>query len=316
MAEFIERHCRFPHLSAERKKELATILLGRLEEFCPAMADEIRGMAEGARIALTDVCANNFQSLFGFVRTDACSNVLFSTSDHGPLLGKNADLEVNAPKYTALIIKRYKSGLSIAGYAYKGKVSMQGISSKGLATGGSSVTVKEPAAEPEGLPDSIVAGALLHRCGSVDEAVRLLHGVQFFGKGANLALLDAAGDGAVFEICRTHRHVIRFGAQRWLACTNFFISGAVEQANVPRYIQNARARFEVISNLIGQARSLTLELMLAILRHRDEQGTSVCQRDFELNMHSRPSYVAMPAERAILMTDDYPDSSEFVEYAL
>jgi hypothetical protein len=35
-----------------------------------------------------------------------------------------------------------------------------------------------------------------------------------------------------------------------------------------------------------------------------------------MNLHSRPSYVAMPAGRAILMTDDYPDRSEFVEYSL
>jgi len=68
--------------------------------------------------------------------------------------------------------------------------------------------------------------------------------------------------------------------------------------------------------MLEQTDGLSLDLMLSILRHRSENGVSVCQRGDGLPLHSRPSYVALPAERAILLTDDYPDQSEFVEYAL
>jgi gamma-glutamylcysteine synthetase len=81
-------------------------------------------------------------------------------------------------------------------------------------------------------------------------------------------------------------------------------------------VANAKERYEAIRKLIDSAGSRTLDLMLSILRHRVEGGASICQRDEELNMHSRPGYVAMPAERAVLLTDDYPDKSEYGEYAL
>jgi predicted choloylglycine hydrolase len=317
MASFIEKHCKFPQLSPRRKEDTALGLLGELDGFCPLMADEIRGIAEGAGLPLVDVCGYNFLNFLNSMPGDvACSNVMFRTSDRGPLLGKNADLGKDAPQYTALLVKRYDTGLSMAGYTYRGWVGMQGVSSLGLATGGSSVTLKEKPAAPKGFPDSIVMGVLLCRCATVAEAVQFLTGAPFFGKGANVALADAGGDAAVVEISSTHKRAVGIGEARTLACTNFLLSGAAEQASAPAYIANAKARYEIIRRMTKDAGPLTLDLMLSILRHRAESGVSLCQRDEKMNMHSRPSYVAMPAERAVLMTDDYPDRSEFVEYSL
>ncbi len=314
---YIETYCRFPHLPRERRAALALECLERLEAFCPAPAEELRGIAEGAGLPLEDVCALNFQNLLRFAPADdACSNIMFRASDRGPLLGKNADLGIDAPCYTALFAKRYDNGLALAGYGYRGYVSLQGVTNRGLATGGSSVTLDEPPARPSGLPDSMVMAALPHRCRTVEEAVKLLRDAPFFGKGVNVALLDASGDAAVVERSRTHFHVVRAGTKRWLACTNFLLSGRKRLASSPAYVANAKARYEIISRLIRDAEELTLDAMLAILRHRAADGVSICQRDEQLNMHSRPSYVAMPAERAVLLTDDYPDRSKFREYAL
>jgi len=317
MASFIEKHCKFPKLTPKRKEEIALGLLSELDGFCRPMAAEIRGIAEGSGLPLVDVCACNFLNFLNCVPADAaCSNVMFRTSDRGPLLGKNADLGKDAPRYTAVFVKRYDTGLSLAGYSYRGWVGMQGVSSLGLATGGSSVTLKEKPVAPKGFPDSIVSGALLYNCATVAEAVRFMMNASYFGKGANIALVDAGGDAAVMEISSTHKRVVGIGEARTLACTNFLLSGSAEQANAPAYIENAKARYEIIRRMIGDAGSLTLDLMLSILRHRVQSGVSLCQRDEKMNLHSRPSYVAMPAERAILLADDYPDRSQYVEYSL
>jgi len=317
MASYVEKHCQFPHLSRRRREEIALGLLKEVDGFCPPVAEEIRGMAEGSGLPLVDVCADSFQNFLGFVPAEEeCSNIVFRTSDRGPLLGKNTDLEKEAPRHTALLAKHYDTGLSMAGYAYRGKVSMQGVSSAGLAIGGSSVTLKEEAGVPKGFPDSIVMVSLLHKCATTADAVRLLRDVPFFGKGLNLALVDAGGDAAVVEISSSHRHVIQPGEERALACTNFLLSGGAEHTASPAYVANAEARYRIIRRMVDRADRLPLELMLCILRHRADRGVSVCQRDEQLDMHSRPSYVAMPAERAILLTDDYPDKSEFIEYSL
>ena len=344
MSAYIGRYCKFPNLTPQRKGTIALGLLKGLDGFCAPMAEEIRGIAEGSGLPLVDVCAYNFLNFLNCVPPDAgCSNVIFRTSDRGPLLGKNADLGKDSPQYTAVFVKRYETGLSMAGYSYRGWVGMQGVSSLGLATGGSSVTLKEKPTAPKGFPDSIVSGALLHRCSTVAEAAHFMMEAPFFGKGANFALVDAGGDAAVVEISSAHKRVVgincfarsagraaglkadrlaglsgkKTGEAQTLACTNFLLSGAAEQAGAPAYIANAKARYEIIRRMIGDgARTLTLDLMLSILRHRAGEGVSLCQRDEAINMHSRPSYVAMPAQRAILMTDDYPDRSVFGEYSL
>jgi len=317
IAFYVETYCRFPSLSPARKETMARELLNNVERFCPRLAEEIRGMAEGAHLSLVDLCTYNFQNFFAFLPGGAqCSNVMFPTSDRGPLLGKNADLGEDAPRYTALLRKRYSDGLTLVGYSYRGNVGMQGVSNWGLATGGSSVTVKEAPAPPEGFPDSVVSAALLHNCKTVAEAVELLLHVPYFGKGANFALADAGGEVAVVETTRTHRQVVPPNNREALVCTNLLVSGAREPATPAAYVANAEARYRILHELIDQAGELTVDLMCSLLRHRAETGVSICQRDEELNMHSRPSYVALPGERAILMTDDYPDRSEFEEVAV
>lgn len=317
MRFYIETYCTFPSLSPARKESVALELLSEVEEFCPPLAEEIRGLAEGARLPLVDVCATNFQNFFtSLPRDETCSNTMFPTSDRGPLLGKNADLGKDAPRYTALLMKHYSDGLTLAGYAYRGNVGMQGVSNRGLATGGSSVTLKEEPAPPPGFPDSVVFPALFHNCTTVAEALDLLLRVPYFGKGANVALADAAGEVAVMEVARRHRRALRPDTRRALVCTNFFVSAPVEYATPAGYLANAKERYRLLHHLVEQAEALTVDLMLSLLRYRQDGGVSVCQRDDELNMHSRPSYVALPAERALLVTDDYPDRSEFKEVTL
>jgi hypothetical protein len=78
-------------------------------------------------------------------------------------------------------------------------------------------------------------------------------------------------------------------------------------------VENSRRRF---ANLKRLTESLphTLEGMMALLYDHAEEG-QICQHGNE-DMWSSAAYVAIPAQRGLLVAQGQPCESEFVEVAL
>ena len=305
-----------PGLSPKRVVRECDRIFDLLSTIAPELCTELDGIAEGSGLPLEDVLCYNFHNALTHLPREACTNLIFRDSDHGPLLIKNHDATLDAKPFYHLQRLDYEGGPTLVCVSYGGTVWGQGLSSTGVATGGSSVHPKDTGGYRLGLPDSIVGRLLLEYASSVAEAVELFEELPYQGKGCNYAIVDAGGDGAILEASRERKAVLRMEDDE-LLCTNYYASGQIHHAPEAQYLGNAHGRASLLWRYLAQDPSRTLERARQIMSSHDG-SVSLC-RHCEVDSAANDtlmSHIALPAEGRMIFADTWPCQAEWVDYSL
>src|SRR5438552_11536231 len=98
-AEFIKRHldvmCSGQKLSREGLRRGASRFQPMFEQYCPHLLDEMKGLAEGARVSLPEAMACNIRGEIGQTAADGCTAYVIGrsrTAEHGVIAGQNSDM--------------------------------------------------------------------------------------------------------------------------------------------------------------------------------------------------------------------------------
>ncbi len=141
------------------------------EKFYPQYVDEMRGIADGAKLKYRDVAIVNFRhSIKLEIPKTECSTLVFKEDDK-IILGHNEDHEQTIRDYSYILIAKYDKGPSIFTYCYPGCVPGNSVSfsTHGIVMTGNALQ------DPElktGLPKGLLDHAMVE-AKTIDEAVKI-----------------------------------------------------------------------------------------------------------------------------------------------
>ncbi len=265
----------------------------------PLLFEEIKGRADGSGMDYDTCRILAFHNDIRPLLKTGCSNVLTTRGPDGPWLARTCDLSEAEREWQVLSVHLADDGLSYACTGYLGLMGGVGVNSAGLAVGGSSSSSSAPPAR-RGLANAMPV--MLATMKTTDECCRLAEEAGLTGKGANLALLDAAGGAAVLEYAPGLLAIRRPDDTGFLACTNHSITGKIPPSDAVRAIlENSRARYDHLCVQVGRVAPEQRTVALAQRALADHDGEHhVCQH-IPQGLNTIYAWVIQPGvERSIM----------------
>ncbi len=317
------RYRRYGHYHADERPEhdLAP-MIEWVQEHWPAQLEEVRGYADGLDMPFEQVFEFHFGPyVSAILDSQQCSNLGFSESPNGPILGGNLD---DATGYVVQLTRR-AGAYAHVGIVWPGWLSYWGgVNECGLAVSGSSARVQTASppqpAQPPAWHSVYTARWVLETCRDVPEAIALLKQPGIAGHG-NHIMIDETGNGVVVE---THKPTGPYLAEHswepggWICCGNFFVSEISPEEALASEDEHLRLRGNRVRLLRefgtrSEKGGGSIELLKATLRTHDgpDHGEGgIC------NPNNCCGVIYVPRERRILVAERFPCANEFIEYPL
>ena len=308
-------HANWEEERSPREIEAGDAMWAWLNDHQRWLADEIRGIAEGAEIPLE---AARHLSLFSATRQfGECTTLGFCESNRGPVLAKTFDIGRQRDVYVLHRV-RPEGGHRFMRVSWAGNVwAPTGINEAGLAVGGSS-TPPVPDQDPYAMPWHMTLNPVLRECSTTADAVALLESMTLAGRGHNYSIMDEHGHGVVVQKCGDRQAVI--DSERDVICgTNHYTTEAFADIEIPETdaTRSSLARLEWMRETFIDDRDrprLTLHALVDAVRH-DEGDGRICRKGF-LGGHTHYAMFYVCHERTMWVSDGYPCETEFVEFAM
>ena len=298
----------------------------RLARFFPECLEEARGIADASGQTLDRILVLNCSdAMIGRAASGrSCSCIGFVDSDHGPLIGKTADWQVDhAQDLTAWQHYRPRRGEGYRFIHYGGAGTWW--SEGGLNEAGLGMVLNGlpgAGAAPDSVPTLPLARGVLQHCASVRESIEWLARYDVMYLGFNLMLADRQGDLASVEVVPGAQGV-QHPAGDCLIHTNHCLLPETEDVTLdeetlaeygyPGLARNSEARYRTLERLVPEA-SRTLSGMEALLRDRSSSGA--ISQSGEQGMHTVYAMVVAPARGKLWGAEGFPPDVPFVEYAV
>lgn len=237
-------------LTAEYRAALEKMEALTAEHF-PQLLEETRGLSDGAKLEHDKCRIMVFHNEIKSVIPLHCSNILVTRGGEGPWLARNCDLFENERSWQVQIISHCDDCHSHAGVGYLGLPHALGVNRAGLAVGGSSMPSKKRLSL-QGMPN--IASFFLWTQKSVGDCCSKIQDLGHLGKGANIVLLDASGEGVVVAMSSGKCNVHRPDGGGFLIATNHSIDGSIPppEGFNPEYLENSRARYDRLTEILSE----------------------------------------------------------------
>lgn len=304
----VELICRFDLPESERLERLDGIER-RLRRSFPDVLEEAEGLAEAVGMSRQQVLELSVCSdLTG--KLPAWCSLAAVPGTSGTLVAKNLDTTPEMGPIQVLERIEPDRGVPYLHMTTAGAMWTDGgVNAAGLALANASLAAALP--NPDGVPDGILARAILTRCTDVAEAVELAstHPVRTLGE--NLLVADANGRVAVIEKL-PHGQAVREG-ETTAAC-NHVLSPELESEMDPADTirANSRRRLAALERLLAANEAWTHEQLGQIMTAPDGDVF----QDGEDELWTLASLVFDPAGRRLWITEAGTESSALTEVNL
>lgn len=310
-------------LSREQARTKALAYRPYVERYTPELAEEIRGMADGAGIPLGDAYilqlrAELTQPLVREEVSQECTTFAVlpeATATGEPIAGQNADLAPFYREVAAVVRIIPDSGLPVLMLTPAGQVSYIGINAAGLGVFANFLTCD---GWRLGLPRYLYSRLML-RHATVPEAVAAVSTVRR-ASSRNLICIDTHGNAADIETTPTEYAVLE-PEHGLLAHSNHYVSPALRHAErvSASYMTNTGARLARMRELLLANRGqLSVEVMQRICRDHARGQDSICRHEGAADDQAMTfaSVIAEPARGRLWVAVGPPDQHEYIRYDL
>lgn len=299
-------------MPAARITESRDQMVGYLRHAFPEMVAELEGIAAGSGLTFDTVCTVNFVSAISAL--NGCTNLVALNAAQGPLLAKTSDIGEDYKFYSVQEVHP-ENGFAYFAVSWVGNLWAEvGINAAGLAAGQSSGPT-QLGQSGEGLPTLEYPRMILERCATVAEAIAFCQQTPMAGKGLSIALVDAAGSGAVVEKSGTAM-AVRYplaseqgeclgAAPDSVYCANIFLDkdmqGFTELAipGLPSLTDNSRQRLEVVDRFLRQNPRPSIQ-SLETLMQTPLLAQGLCQQLYT-PMMTHFAYVLLPRQHKMVL---------------
>lgn len=272
-------------------QERALRFLPLFDRHCPHLVEEVRGLAEGARVPFADALAVQVRGEMGQVEQAACTTFVISgrgTATGQILIGQNSDMdpEVQAVSYLLYLKPADRPALLI--WTFGGQLGYHGMNVHGVAHFANSLgggpTWKF------GLPHYPLKRLMLEQR-TIQDILSLL-GQKPVCSNGNYVLCD--GEGRILDIELTSEGFQTIDADGcgFITHTNHFLCGpharaANDQASLPDSFPRHERMRQLVSDKFG---TISVDDMKRFLADHDGFPTSICRHP-----HDGPDHPSVSA---------------------
>jgi len=272
----------------------AMTFLPMIEALSPALIEEIRGLAEGARITLEEAVLCQARAEAARVHDGACTAFAITrsaTADGQPLAGQNQDLEPEYADVAILLHLKPRDGRPRAlMFTFAGQLGYSGMNEHGVAHFANALYDFE---WRPGLPHYPLKRVMLEKR-TAEECVSLLRQSRACSS-ANVVLCDGRGEIADVEVRPEGIAIFSDTDPHWRVHTNHYLTPQFAQHETD-FLPDSRPRLVRMRNLIKEHwGSITVDAMKAVLEDHEGDPGGIC-RHGEKRMHSISGYIAEPAK--------------------
>jgi predicted choloylglycine hydrolase len=312
---------------ADRIQSSVERLKTSFQRYYPYLWEEIAGICSGANVDILHFLIHIFRpGIHVFNETDdGCSDIIFPRSNDGPILGKCHD--ATSPEAGLVVVRRIlcqEMNPILCVTQPDGMSSMNGMNNKGLAVGEASIhfhTTNE-----SGTVRNLLIRPILHECDNVNEAVEFLADHPPVTAGFHFSLVDQSGTAAIVERSPTEQNV-RWSKGESIFCTNHSatpLMRLLEKSRGPEGDQNSDIRYRNIKKITAEnGFEQSLNSLKEVLAYHHEKG-GICQHgdpDYKgekifYPMFTQRAFINIIAEGKLLIANDAPCSTEFLEFNL
>jgi isopenicillin-N N-acyltransferase like protein len=318
-ANYIRPHldlmCASHKISRAEMRRRSLLFQPMFERHCPHLLDEIRGLAEGARIDTADAMACNIRGLPKEARQEGCTAYVISgagTSERGILAGQNSDMDSRIPPLAYVLHLQPKNKPEVLIWTFGGMIGYHGMNSAGLAHFANAL-----GGGPKGrfaMPHYPVKRMMLE-CTSIDQAVELLRTVPLNSNG-NYVLCDGKGGILDVEATTAGAEILSDNGAGFLAHTNHFLCQRYAlKENFAQSWPDSFPRIERMNRLIrSKYGTLSVADIQSFLRDHSGRPTSICRH--EAQSQTVASLIAEPERRRLHVAAGNPCQSRYVTYSM
>ncbi len=273
----------------------ARYLLPAMEALSPRFVQEVRGLADGAKITFDEALLCQARAEASHTQEGGCSAFALTgaaTADGQPLAGQNQDLEPEYGDVAILLRVKPSDGRPNAlMFTFAGQLGYAGMNEYGVAHFANALYdyVWHP-----GLPHYPLKRLILEQT-TVEECVTLLQAHRTCS-AANVILADAKGTIGDVEIRPGSSVQFKGDHPDALLHTNHYLTPefrAYETNSLP----DSCPRLDRLNSLIRESwGKITVDTLKTMLADHEGDPGGIC-RHGEANMHSISGYIAEPAKR-------------------
>ena len=296
-----------------------------LEEYSSEVAEEIRGIAEGAGRAYEELVMTVAYYEIGETRSSlpvqGCTALAATgkgTVDGTVYIGQTWDDNLAYwwdGQINTLLNMRCDSGLNILAYTYPGIPPAAGLNSEGISLCWNSLHCEQAAV---GVPTYAIVREVLgaRRIGDAIGAITRAKRAESF----NMMIADK--DGEVYDIEATPNELDILYATKFISHANHFKSRKlrIQRDTILDILPDTIVRDNRMSKLLEQnCGNIDLDKSMQLLRDHVNYPHSICKHAhktrrliFDLTY---ASWVLVPAKREMWITHGIPCQSEFVRYS-
>lgn len=297
-----------------------------VREAAPFFDEEIRGVAEGARISIEEAWLLQLRAELGVVPADRlqdepgdeCTSFAAlspATSDGIPMIGQNADLPSFYNQLGVVVEMIFDDMPSVLMLTPAGQVSYLGINDKGMGAFANYLTCD---GWRVGFPRYLLSRfALTHE--TVDDAIDAINGL-YRASSRNLMFMDRFETAADLETTPTQSGRID-PEHDLIAHANHYVHPDLldEERAKDTYLPNTRTRAATMRDLLERHHGeLNPELMQTILRDRSSFPDCLCREKTDNPSHDAitfASLIARPSAGEIWVAVGPPHQHEYKHYS-
>ena len=304
-------------MSRETLRTRALMFQPLFEKYCPHLVEEIRGLAEGARIEFAEAMAVNIRGELHHASAEGCTAYVIGragTSNRQLLAGQNSDMGPEVPPLGYVLHLKPVKGPQILMWTFGGMIGYHGMNSAGVSQfnnalgGGPKVRM--------GLPHYPVKRMMLE-CDSMDQITRLFDTVP---QASNANYVVSDGHGAILDIESTTAgpKYLKDSGAGFLAHTNHFLfADYATRENYARSLKDSFPRLDRMNSLLqSKFGSLSVDEMKKYLMDHSGYPTSICRHGGGVEMQTVASLISEPDQRCMHVAVANPCEHRFVTYSM
>ena len=282
---------------------------------CPHLLEEIRGLAEGARITFAEAMACNIRGEIGHAKQEGCTAYVAgrgATAEKEIIAGQNSDMTNEVIPLAYVLHLKPKDKPEVLIWTFGGMIGYHGMNSAGLAHFANAL-----GGGPAGrfaMPHYPVKRMMLE-CTTLDQAVDLLRAIPLASNG-NYIMCGGQGEIVDVEATTAGPEIVRDSGAGFLAHTNHFVClRYARPENYEKSWKDSFPRMDKINQLMRALHgSLTVDDMKRFLKDHSGRPTGICRHDGD--SRTVASLIAEPARRRMHVAAGNPCESNYVTYSL
>lgn len=312
-------------LSPAQMRDRALRFQAVFERHCPHLVEEVRGLAEGARVEFADALAVQIRGELGPVAEAACTTFVISargTASGQVLIGQNSDIEPEHDPLAYVLHLQPRGKPALIMWTFGGQLGYHGLNTHGVAHFANSLGGGP--AWKMALPHYPVKRMMLEQT-TVPAVLQLLGQAPVCSSG-NYVLCDGQGHIADVELTPEGFAVIEDEGAGFIGHSNHFLCGAHAcAANFAASLPDSFARLERIRALIAEKfGSITVADMQRILADHSGAPTAICRHPHDGPDHpsvsargrTSASMIAEPATGRFHVSRGNPCTAAYETYQL